>query len=113
MFGKTAPTAAPIGRPATNVNDDDVNDDGTVEVGDHGQTSVDGVYAVGDCTPGHNQVPVALGQGAKAGIDVHFQLRDFPRDSDVLDEQGPVRSEEVPGIPDELLEQAVDFHTYE
>jgi thioredoxin reductase (NADPH) len=23
-----------------------------------------------------------------------------------------VRSEEVPGIPDELLEQAVDFHTY-
>jgi thioredoxin reductase (NADPH) len=23
-----------------------------------------------------------------------------------------VRSEEVPGIPDELLERAVDFHTY-
>jgi len=91
----------------------DVNDDGTVEVDDHGRTSVDEVYAVGDCTPGHNQIPVALGQGAKAGIDVHFQLRDFPRDLDLLDEQGPVRSEEVPGIPDELLEQAVDFHTYE
>ena len=89
-----------------------INDDGTIEVGDHGQTSVDDIYAVGDCTPGHNQVPVALGQGAKAGIDVHFQLRDFPRDPDILDEQGPVRSEEVPGIPDELLEQAVDFHTY-
>jgi thioredoxin reductase (NADPH) len=88
------------------------NDDGSIEVGDHGETSVDGVYAVGDCTPGHNQIPVALGQGAKAGIDVHFQLRDFPRDPDVLEEQGPVRSEEVPGIPDELLEQAVDFHTY-
>ncbi len=67
----------------------------------------------GDCTPGHNQIPVALGQGAKAGIDVHFQLRDFPRESERLDELGPVRSEEVPGIPDELLEQAVDFHTYE
>ncbi len=90
----------------------DINDDGTIEVGDHGQTSVEDVYAVGDCTPGHNQVPVALGQGAKAGIDVHFQLRDFPRDPDTLEEQGPVRSEEVPGIPDELLEQAVDFHTY-
>jgi thioredoxin reductase (NADPH) len=89
-----------------------INEDGTVEVGDHGQTSADDIYAVGDCTPGHNQVPVALGQGAKAGIDVHFQLRDFPRDPDILDEQGPVRSEEVPGIPDELLEQAVDFHTY-
>ncbi|MFT4922660.1 MAG: thioredoxin reductase (NADPH) [Haloarculaceae archaeon] len=91
----------------------DINDDGTIAVGDHGQTSVEDVYAVGDCTPGHNQIPVALGQGAKAGIDVHFQLRDFPRDPELLAEQGPVRSEEVPGIPDELLEQAVDFHTYE
>ena len=91
----------------------EINNDGTIEVGDHGQTSVEGVYAVGDCTPGHNQVPIGMGQGAKAGIDVHFQLRDFPRDSDILDEQGPVRSAEVPGIPDELLEQAVDFHTYD
>ncbi|WP_256298141.1 NAD(P)/FAD-dependent oxidoreductase [Haloarchaeobius salinus] len=91
----------------------DINDDGTIEVGDHGETSVDGVYAVGDCTPGHNQIPVALGQGAKAGIDVHFRLRDFPRSPEELDEMGPVRDEEVPGIPDELLEQAVDFHTYD
>ncbi|MEF8851878.1 MAG: NAD(P)/FAD-dependent oxidoreductase [Haloarculaceae archaeon] len=91
----------------------DINDDGTVDVGDHGETSVEGVYAVGDCTPGHNQLPVALGQGAKAGIDVHFQLRDFPRAPGELDDLGPVRSEEVPGIPDELLEQAVDFHTYD
>ena len=90
----------------------EINDDGTIAVDDHGKTSVDDVYAVGDCTPGHNQLPVALGQGAKAGIDVHFRLRDFPRDPDLLDEQGPVREEEVPGIPDELLEQAVDFHTY-
>ncbi|MFC3960001.1 NAD(P)/FAD-dependent oxidoreductase [Halovivax cerinus] len=86
--------------------------DGTIAVDDHGRTSVDDVYAVGDCTPGHNQVPVALGQGAKAGIDVHFQLRDFPRDLETIDELGPVRSAEVPGIPDDLLEQAVDFHTY-
>jgi len=88
-------------------------EDGTVAVGDHGQTSVDNVYAVGDLVPGHNQLPVGLGEGAKASTDIHFQLRDFPRDPELLEEQGEVRSEEVPGIPDELLEQAVDFHTYE
>lgn len=91
----------------------DVNDDGTVEVDDHGQTSVENVYAVGDLTPGHNQVPVAYGEGARAGISIHFGLRDFPRDIRDIDEAGPVRNEEVPGIPDELLEQAVDFHTYD
>ena len=70
-------------------------------------------YAVGDTTPGHNQVPIAYGDGAKAGISIHFALRDFPRDPDRIEEAGPVRSEEMPGIPDELLEQAVDFHTYD
>jgi thioredoxin reductase (NADPH) len=90
-----------------------INDDGTVDVDDHGQTSVEEVYAVGDLTPGHNQVPIALADGAKAGISIHFALRDFPRDPSAVDEAGPVRSEEVPGIPDELLEQAVDFHTYD
>ena len=89
-----------------------INEDGTVAVGDHGETSAENVYAVGDLTPGHNQLPVAYGQGAKAGIDIHFELRDFPRDPELIAEQGEVRSEEVPGIPDELLEQAVDFHTY-
>ena len=91
----------------------DLNDDGTVDVDDHGRTSVDGVYAVGDLTPGHNQVPIALGDGAKAGISIHWLLRDFPRDPDLVSEQGPVRSDEVPGMPDELLEQAVEFHTYD
>lgn len=90
----------------------DINDDGSIEVDEHGRTSVEDVYAVGDCTPGHNQVPIALGQGAKAGIDIHFRIRDFPRDPDVIASQGPVREDEVPGIPDQLLEQAVDFHTY-
>lgn len=91
----------------------ELTNDGTVDVGDHGETSADGVYAVGDLTPGHNQVPIALAEGAKAGISIHFELRDFPRDPELVAEQGPVRSEEVPGIPDALLEQAVDFHTYE
>ena len=91
----------------------ELNDDGTVAVEDHGETTADGVYAVGDLTPGHNQVPIALADGAKAGISLHFALRDFPRDPDLIAEGGPVRSEVVPGIPDDLLEQAVDFHTYD
>ena len=43
----------------------DINDDGTVAVDDHGRTSVDGLFAVGDLTPGHNQIPVAMGQGRR------------------------------------------------
>ncbi|SEV79771.1 NAD(P)/FAD-dependent oxidoreductase [Natrinema salifodinae] len=89
------------------------NDDGTIVVDDHGRTSVDGVFAVGDVTPGHNQVPIALGEGAKTGIAIHWVLREFPRDIEEMETAGPVRDEEVPGIPDELLEQAVAFHTYD
>ncbi|MFQ3295753.1 MAG: thioredoxin reductase (NADPH) [Halobacteriales archaeon] len=93
--------------------DCEIDEDGSVEVDEHNRTSVDGVYAVGDLTPGHNQVPIAMGEGATAGISIHWDLRDFPRDPDLVEEAGPVRCEEVPGIPDELLEQAVAFHTYE
>jgi thioredoxin reductase (NADPH) len=75
----------------------DRNTDGTVAVEDDGQTTVENVYAVGD--------------GAKAGISIHFSLREFPREPEHVAEAGPVRDDEVPGIPDELLEQAVDFHT--
>ncbi|MGZ0746328.1 NAD(P)/FAD-dependent oxidoreductase [Haloparvum sp. AD34] len=91
----------------------DVNDDGTVAVEDHGETTAENVYAVGDLTPGHNQVPIALADGAKAGISIHFDARDFPRAPEAIEEAGPVRDEEVPGIPDELLEQAIEFHTYD
>jgi len=55
------------------------NDDGTVAVDEDGRTSVEGVYAVGDITPGNNQIPIAMGQGAKAGIAIHKQLRTYPR----------------------------------
>jgi thioredoxin reductase (NADPH) len=84
----------------------DLNEDGTIAVDDHGNTSVDGIYAVGDITPGHNQIPVAMGQGAKAGIDIHMRLREFPRSLAELREAGAVDDGAVPGISDELREAA-------
>jgi thioredoxin reductase (NADPH) len=83
----------------------ELNDDGTISVDDHGNTSVDGVYAVGDATPGHNQVPTAMGEGARAGIDVHYGLREFPRSLAEL-EDGDVSPEETPGIEGHLRERA-------
>ena len=85
----------------------DLTDGGEVDVDDHGRTSVDGVYAVGDVTPGHNQVPVALGQGAKAGIALHKGLREFPRSTESIEADGPVGADEVPAIPPELMATAV------
>ncbi|WP_435143895.1 NAD(P)/FAD-dependent oxidoreductase [Halobaculum sp. P14] len=86
---------------------DRVDDDGEVAVDDHGRTSVDGVYAVGDLTPGHNQIPVAMGEGAKCGIALHMDLREFPRSTDDIDELGPVGADDVPAISADLLATAV------
>ncbi|WP_338739559.1 NAD(P)/FAD-dependent oxidoreductase [Haloplanus salilacus] len=85
------------------------NDDGTVVADDHGRTSVDGVYAVGDLVQGHNQIPVAMGQGAKAGIAIHMDLRAFPRSLDEIEERGAVDPDEVPAISEALREQARAF----
>ncbi|GAB3321875.1 NAD(P)/FAD-dependent oxidoreductase [Haloplanus salinarum] len=87
----------------------DLNDDGTVQVDDHGRTSVDGVYAVGDLVPGHNQIPVAMGQGAKAGIAIHMDLRPFPRSVEEIEERGAVDADEVPAISASLREAARAF----
>jgi thioredoxin reductase (NADPH) len=83
------------------------NDDGTVAVDGHGSTSVDGVYAVGDLTPGHNQIPVAMGEGANAGIAIHKDLRTFPRSLADIEADGPVGTDEVPAISAELQATAV------
>jgi thioredoxin reductase (NADPH) len=82
------------------------NDDGTIAVDDHGRTNVDGVYAVGDVTPGHNQIPVAMGEGARCGIGNHYDLRDFPRSVEDIEAQGPVTADDVPAISDRLRERA-------
>jgi thioredoxin reductase (NADPH) len=84
----------------------DLNDDGTVAVDDHGRTSVDGVYAVGDVVPGHNQIPVAMGQGAKAGIAIHMDLRAFPRSVEEIEREGPVTAEEVPAVSEAMRDAA-------
>ncbi len=86
-----------------------LNDDGTVTVDDSMETSVDGVYAVGDITPGHNQIPVAMGKGAQAGLDIHYDLRDFPRDLDSIREHGPVGDDEVPGMGERVHAAAADY----
>jgi len=57
----------------------DRTDSGTIAVDEDGQTSVDGVYAVGDITPGNNQIPIAMGEGAQVGIAIHKRLRTYPR----------------------------------
>ena len=87
----------------------ELTDDGTVVVDDHGRTTVDGVYAVGDITQGHNQVPVAMGKGAKAGLAIHKELRTFPKSIEELDAEGPVAETEVPGVSPELREAAATF----
>jgi thioredoxin reductase (NADPH) len=86
--------------------DVEMNDDGTVDVDDHGRTSVEGIYAVGDIVPGHNQIPVAMGMGAKAGIAIHMDLREFPKSLEEIEAEGPVDNEEVPAMSEELRETA-------
>ena len=45
-----------------------LDDDGLVVVDADGESSVGGVYAAGDCTPGPRIVQVAAAQGARAGL---------------------------------------------
>jgi len=87
----------------------ELNDDGTIVVDDHGRTSVDGVYAVGDITPGHNQVPVAMGKGAKAGLAIHKELRTYPKSLAEIEAEGPVEESEVPAVSADLQAAARSF----
>jgi len=87
----------------------ELNDDGTIVVDDHGRTSVEGIFAVGDITQGHNQVPVAMGKGAKAGLAIHKELRTFPKSLDELEAEGPVAESDVPGVSANLRAAAQSF----
>jgi thioredoxin reductase (NADPH) len=83
-----------------------LNEDGTIAVDDHGNTSVDGVYAVGDITPGHNQVPTAMGEGARAGIDIHYGLRTFPMSLEELEAADELTRADAPAASDRVRERA-------
>lgn len=84
----------------------ELNDDGTVVVDEDGQTTVEGVYALGDLTAGHNQIPVAMGEGAQTGLALHYELRTYPKSIDEIEAEGGIGSEDVPAISDRLREQA-------
>ncbi|WP_276299922.1 NAD(P)/FAD-dependent oxidoreductase [Halorussus lipolyticus] len=77
----------------------DLRDDGAIAVDDDRETSVDGAYAVGDVTHGQNQTPIAIGDGAYAGIALHKDLRTFPVAPDELDRLADLG---VPAMPDNL-----------
>ena len=50
------------------------DDDGELRVDRHQQTSVSGLYAVGDIASGLNQISVAVGQAALAATAIHNRL---------------------------------------
>ena len=52
-----------------------VDDMGYVQVGEHGETTVEGVYAAGDVTPGEQLIQTATAEGAVAGIACAMSLR--------------------------------------
>lgn len=54
-------------------------------------TSVDGVYAAGDITPGLQLVPIALGEGAAAGVACATSLRGHATTGDSPDPAPPTR----------------------
>ena len=66
------------------------------------------MLAVGDVVPGHNQVPVAMGMGAKAGIAIHYDLRTFPMSVEEIEARGGIGEDDVPGMAPHLREEALE-----
>lgn len=52
-----------------------VDQSGRLQVNEHQQTSVEGLYAAGDLVRGLNQISVAQAEGAIAATDIHNRLR--------------------------------------
>lgn len=64
-----------------------LDEDGYVAVDAEGLTSVAGVYAAGDLTPGMQLIPVAIGKGTVAGVACAISLQGAP----------PLAGHEAPG----------------
>ncbi|SFB83078.1 thioredoxin reductase (NADPH) [Halobiforma haloterrestris] len=75
----------------------ELTDDGAIAVDDRRETSVDGVYAVGDVTHGQNQTTIAIGDGAYAGLAVHKDLRRFPKPLEEVRDQVTDRTDASEG----------------
>lgn len=73
-----------------------IDDLGFVEVGEHGETSVRGVYAAGDITPGEQLIQRAASEGAISGIACGLSLRGMETRSPAPD-PGPDPQEELAG----------------
>jgi len=71
-------------------------------VDDAQETSVEWAYAVGDVTHGQNQTAIALGEGARAGVAIHKDLRRYPIRPDALESGEDVDPAAVPAAPADL-----------
>ena len=72
----------------------DLDDAGYVITDEHGLSSVDGVYAAGDITPGEQLIQTAAAEGAVAGIACAMSLRgEYPPPR--LPERGPDPEQEL------------------
>jgi thioredoxin reductase (NADPH) len=69
------------------------DDNGELVVDDHQQTSVDGLYAVGDVVSALNQIAVAVGHAAIAATAIHNRL---PRNFRERRESQPETAPELP-----------------
>lgn len=70
------------------------DDDGSLCVDEHGETTVPGVYAAGDITPGYQLVQVAAAKGTTAGVGCARSLRREPPLAGAP-RRGPVVEEEL------------------
>ncbi len=75
----------------------EVDEMGYVKVGPHGETSVEGVYAAGDLTPGEQLVQTATAEGAVAGIACAMSLRGAGAAAPDVPDPGPDPEAELNG----------------
>lgn len=72
----------------------ELDDEGYVITDEHGLSSVDGVYAAGDITPGEQLIQTAAAEGAVAGIALAMSLRgEYPPPR--VPERGPDPEQEL------------------